>query len=77
MPRREILDQTLPPCCARGKLERSVHAAWMKTVPIYTQRFKEAGDRFTQKVGDTLHGVGVRGVERMSEKYKSRVGNRT
>jgi hypothetical protein len=49
----------------------------MKTVPIYTQRFKEAGDRFTQKVGDTLHGVGVRGVERMSEKYKSRVGNRT
>jgi hypothetical protein len=72
MPRREILDQTLPPCCARGKLERSVHAAWMKTNPIYSGSKKPA-----QKVEDTLHRVGVRGVERMSEKYKSRVGNRT
>ena len=32
--------------------------------PTYPQRFKEAGDKFTQKVEDTLHLVGVHGVER-------------
>jgi hypothetical protein len=47
-----------------AKLERSVHASWMKSDPSYPQRFKEAGDKFTQKVEDTLHLVGVHGVER-------------
>ena len=40
------------------------HYDWMKSDPSYPQRFKEAGDRFTQKVEDTLHLVGVHGVER-------------
>ena len=47
-----------------AKLERSVHAAWMKSDPSYPQRFKEASDKFTQKVEDTLHLVGVHGIER-------------
>src|ERR1035438_164944 len=32
--------------------------------PTYPQRFKEASDKFTQKVEDTLHLVGVHGIER-------------
>jgi lipoate-protein ligase A len=47
-----------------AKLERSVHAEWMKTDPTYPQRFTDACDKFTQKVEDTLHLVGVHGVER-------------
>ena len=47
-----------------AKLERSVHAEWMRSDPTCPQRFKEAGDKFTQKVEDTLHLVGVHGVER-------------
>jgi len=47
-----------------AKLERSVHAEWMKSDPTYPQRFKEAGDKYTQLVEDTLHLVGVHGVER-------------
>jgi hypothetical protein len=47
-----------------AKLERSVHAEWMKSDPTYPRRFKEAGDKFTQMVEDTLHQVGVHGVER-------------
>ena len=40
------------------------HYDWMKSDPSYPQRFKEAGDKFTQRVEDTLHLVGVHGVER-------------
>ena len=36
----------------------------MKSDPTYPQRFKEAGDKYTQLVEDTLHLVGVHGVER-------------
>jgi hypothetical protein len=39
------------------------HQEWMKD-PTYARRFKEAGDKFTQKVEDTLHLVGVHGIER-------------
>lgn len=46
-----------------AKTTRWSHQEWMKD-PVYAQRFKEAGDKFTQKVEDTLHLVGVHGVER-------------
>jgi hypothetical protein len=45
-----------------AKTTRWSHQDWMKD--HYAKRFREAGDRFTQKVEDTLHLVGVHGVER-------------
>jgi len=44
-----------------AKCTRWSHQEWMKD-PTYARRFKEAGDKFTQKVEDTLHLVGVHGL---------------